>query len=88
MTEQQAIAAANANRWTIEDAARRIANRAIINAPAPKSSRYDNYLRLMGEMRIRAYNGNVSKRDLRVIAQANAGDKLRAGRMMLAYLGG
>ena len=88
MTEREAIAAANAEKWTREDQARRIARR--INPPKPEgnSQRYDNYLKLMQGMSFRAYQGKITKRDLRTIAQANAGDKLRAGRMMLAYLGG
>ena len=52
------------------------------------SERYRKYLVLMDSMKERAYTNKITKRDLRVIAQGNAGDKLRAGRMMLAYLGG
>ena len=90
MTESQAIAAANAERWTREDQARRIASRAIVKLTKPEgnSLRYDKYLVLMNEMRKRALLSRVTKRDMRLIAQGNAGDKLRAGRMMLAYLEG
>ena len=89
MTPLQQRAADNAARYTREDAQRR---KGMVIAPQPKpegnSPRYDKYLILMASMRERAALNQVSKRDLRTIAQGNAGDKLRAGRMMLAYLGG
>ena len=40
----------------------------------------------MEAMKERAYNNKITKRDLRIIAQGNAGDKLAAERKLLAYL--
>ena len=84
MTEQQAIAAANAARYTREDIARRIASR-IIHEPST-SIRHGNYLRLIAEMKTRAYNNKVTKWDMRFIAKNNAGDKLAASRKLYYYL--
>ena len=85
MTEREAIAAANAERWTREDQARRIASRIIQNAPIT-STRHGNYLRLVAEMKTRAYNNKVTRWDERFIAKNNAGDKLAADRKLYHYL--
>ena len=50
------------------------------------SERYRKYLVLMAGMQERAYTNKITKRDLRIIAEGNAGDKLRAARMTLAFL--
>ena len=50
------------------------------------SERYRKYVVLMDSMKERAYTDKITKRDLRIIAQGNAGDKLRAERMTLAFL--
>ena len=50
------------------------------------SPRYDNYLKLLSQMRERAVQDKVSERDERFIAKANAGDELRASRMLYYYL--
>ena len=83
---QQSIAAANAARYTREDMQRRLGKVVIAPKPEGNSLRHDKYLILMFEMSKRAVFNRVTKRDMRLIAQGNAGDKLRAGRMMLAFL--